>query len=434
MILPCSPLYILLHWSAMSTGTTNYEDCEAILFDYFPSKLHVEDLDAFSLVCGKWLECGGLKNFRLSTSHDVLRRMVEGAKVIRLANLGSSDEKPCEGQQWICWLHIDTDELTKQHGTLFRELLHTLAECYCQHAFAGNQAHIRTFLHGSLERAHDDLDTCEWPDCAWRSHECDFYGDSGRCTFLPKHSTVDEYAADDNQAPSPPPEASQPSTSSYAEPFNQLVKACGDIRAALVKSRRRTPAASLHDEEQGRRGGDFPLETLDPNLVATTHDPDSQAVRTPSAGMMDPSAHEDDENAASAVMQSLAYGTKGFGDKTTQPHASHYLHSGAPASSSRSLDQAKETEDQILPASVRPIDSDLAASYSGCGEAGMREPSTLVGSMGDSGKPLESLDTGHVSADADSSPADGAPLVEPSSPNPTHHSIGSGMDPAPHVP
>jgi hypothetical protein len=376
MMLPCSSLYVLLYWSAITTGETSHEDCAAILLNYFPSNLCVGDLDTFCLVCAKWLGCRWLRNSSLSTRSAVLRRMIKGAKAIKLANTSSLNVKPCEGKQWIGRLWECRDELTEQYGTLFRELLHTLAECYCQHAFAGDQAWIRISLHTSLEWVHRDPDACEWPDCVWWSHECnlDVHSNCGPCALLP------EYAADDEQAPSPPPEPSLPSPPGHTEPSSRLIKACQGIRANFRKLRCGTPAASPHDEEQGRGGGDIPLETLEPNPEAASQDPDPQTVRTPFAEILTPSTHQDDNDAVSAATQSLAYGTQSSGDETSPLHELQCLNSGTPSSSSRWPDQADEAEDQSSLASVRPVDPNSAASPSGCGGAGEREPCTPVSS------------------------------------------------------
>jgi hypothetical protein len=315
--------------------------------------------------------------------------MIEAAKAIRPASSGTSNFRLREGERWTSWLRSLDHILTKQYGSYFRELLHIFAECYRQHAFVGDQAHMRRNLHWSSKRAHRDLDVCEWPACPWRSHDCEMDEDSGRghCAFLPEH------AAEEGQAISSP-DAQQSSTSKPAQPSSRLVAACRRTSAALIKLRRGASEARPHDEEQGPASEDSHRDAAEPKLGATSQDPGTQAAGTPLAVNVDSSAEQVDRE---AVVSRIYRAVDGPGSTEDEELHNMQRHgSSMPSRPPRVSNQDDETGDQSSPGFAQYIHANSSSRPS---EVGSQALSASVRSMDDSGNPVERLHKDRTFAD-----------------------------------
>jgi hypothetical protein len=242
--------------TAIVDGRTDLDNLTNILLNYFPSNLQAHDFDTFCVVCAKWLASRG----PLEAASDIvaagLRRMISGAEVIKLANSGSSHARLREGERWIHSLWLNEDELIRGHGADYRELVHTLAECYCHRAFAGNQAYIRRYLHKILEDTHMDQVTCKQSGCPWLSHECkmQLFTGQGDCPLLP------EYGADADEPASRAPVCNIPSEqaqsslcASSTQPSGIPARFYGWIANLMKGLRRGASVTRPPDVEQGHK-------------------------------------------------------------------------------------------------------------------------------------------------------------------------------------
>jgi hypothetical protein len=225
----------------------------------------------------------------------VLQRMVEGASsILTVTKTGLPNTRPREGEDWIVCLLINRSILIARNGALFRQLFHTLAECYHQHAFAGNQVFIKHHLHVGLMAAHDNLDSCEVPHCPWVSHECAMNTlGVGRCTSLLEHVVNQEHItglASTNET------IYHPRLPSLPEPpylSGHLTAARQWIPTSIRKLIGGATAVGQCDEEEGTVRVHDPHHAMELSQMTPRRNPDTHLATVSLAGGVSSSAiHE----------------------------------------------------------------------------------------------------------------------------------------------
>jgi hypothetical protein len=240
--------------TAIVEGRTDVDNLTNILLNYFPSNLQAHDFDTFCVVCARWLADRGSLEAASDIVAAVLRKMISGAEAIKVANSGSSQARLREGEGWIHSLWPKDGELIRGHGADFRELVHTLAECYCQRAFAGDQTRCRKYLHWSLKDAHRFQNACEQPGCPWLSHECtmDDWTGRGECPLLPEYGAdADEPAGRTPISNTSSEQAQSSLPASSTQPSSIRARLDGRIGNLKKGLRRGVPVTRPLDVEQG---------------------------------------------------------------------------------------------------------------------------------------------------------------------------------------
>jgi hypothetical protein len=397
--------------TAIVEGETDLDNLTSILLNHFPSHLQAHDFDFFCLVCAKWLRWGGPWVAASDIVAAVLQRMITGAEAIKVANSGSSPARLREGEGWIHSFWVNKDELIRGHGADSRELLHTLAECYCHRAFAGNQAHIRIGLHKILEDAHKDQDACEQPGCPWLSHECTIghWRGRGECPLLP------EYGADADEPSGRAPisntssEQAQPSLpASSTQPSGIRARLDGWI-ANLKKGLRRTASVTgPPDVEQGdtsERNSDKPA-TRDETAAQELHAPAAHSSEVD----MQPSPATDTSNDEHDQTYPIDSDTERQHDEDEEPYDLDPSDSHPPIVPSTSPEQVEVQGPQDITPPTQPSPSTTSPLPRHSSEG---ESSTLTQLAGEEEDHTEHPAEGRILADAPQAASSRGDVQEP---------------------
>jgi hypothetical protein len=397
--------------TAVVEGRTDVDNLTNVLLNYFPSNLQAHNFDPFCYVFTVWLERGGPWVAASDIVAAVLHRMISCAEAIKLAISGSSHTRLRVEERWIYLLWSRGYGLIRGHRADFRELVHTLAECYCQRAFAGDQTHIRSYLHQILERAHRGQNACEQPGCPWLSHKCKMWllTGQGDCPLLP------EYGADADEPASRAPVSDTPSAQAQSSPAARSTQPSGIparfygwIANHVKGLRRGASMARPSDVEQGR------TSECDSDKPATRDETAAQQLDVPVARSsevdVDSSSATDTSNDEYDQTSQIDSGAESLHDEDEVSYAPEPSDSHTPIVPSTSLRQVEVQGPQDITPPAQPSPSTTPPPPRHSIE---REPSTLTHLVGEEEDHTEHPAEERILADAPQTASSRGDIEEP---------------------